>query len=65
MIYVYRLLKNNVVIKEKVHEDDRMDAKTPLLIFNAKLNSCILRIHPLQNECEWSVNHFWSIKSDN
>jgi len=35
-IYLYVLLKKNVVIKEKVHEDDRMAAKTPLIIYYAE-----------------------------
>jgi len=56
---------NNVVIKENVHEDNRKAAKTWLLIFYATLNSCILRIRPLQNERQHSVNHFWSSKSGN
>jgi len=58
MIYFYALLKNNVEIKKKVHEDDRMAVETPLLIFHAKLNSCILWIRLLQNEHQWSANDF-------
>jgi len=56
---IYTLLNNNVVIKENVHEEDRTAAKRPLLIFNAKVNGCILRIHPWQNERQQSVNNFW------
>ena len=48
------------MIKEKVDENDRTAAKTPLLIFYAKLNSCIMRIRPLQNERQWSINDSWS-----
>jgi len=56
---------NNVVIKEKVDEDYRMAAKTPLLMYYAKSNGCILGIHPWQNERQQSVNDFWSCKSGN
>jgi len=38
---LYGLLKNNVVIKGKVDENDRMAAKTPLVILYGKLNSGI------------------------
>jgi len=65
MICFYGLLKNNVVIKEKVYEDDRMAAKTPLQILYAKLNSRILRVHPLQNMRPQSVNDFWFSKWGN
>ena len=53
------MLQNNVVIKENVHEEDRMAAKRLLQIFDAKVNGCILQICPWQNECQWSVNNFW------
>jgi hypothetical protein len=46
MIYLYELLQNDVATMEKVHYDGRMAAKTPLLIYYAKLNGCILWIHP-------------------
>jgi len=35
---VYVLLKKNVVMKEKLHEDSTNAAKTPLLIYNAKID---------------------------
>ena len=44
------------MIEEKVHEDDRMAAKTALLIFYAELNVCILQICLLQNEHQQSNN---------
>jgi hypothetical protein len=56
---IYTLLKNNVVIKENVHEEDRPAAKSPLLIFYAKVNGSILRICPWQNKRQWSVSDFW------
>jgi hypothetical protein len=43
MIYWYVQLKNNVVSKEKVNEDDRMVAITWLLIFNTQFNGGVLR----------------------
>jgi len=42
-----------------------MAAKTTLLISYDKVNSCILRIHLLQNEPQRSVNNFWSRILDN
>jgi len=47
-------------MKEKVHEDGTKAAKTPLMIFQAKLNDTILWICPWQNERQWSVSDFWS-----
>jgi len=47
-------------MKEKVHEDSTKAAKTPLMIYQAKFYDCILWIRPWQNECQWSVNNFWS-----
>ena len=64
-MYVYVLLKNNVVIKEKVHEDDRTTANTALLIYYAKLNASILRIHLGQKEHQRSITDFWDCKSGN
>jgi hypothetical protein len=56
---IYAVLKNNVVIKENVHKEDRTAAKRPLLIFFPKVTGCILWILPWQNEHQWSVNNFW------
>lgn len=53
----------NVVPKEKVYKDDRMDAKILLLILNAKFNGCILQIHPMQNKRQRSMNEYWCCKS--
>jgi hypothetical protein len=44
-------------MKENVHEEHRMAAITPLLIYYAKVNGSILRIHPWQSDCQWSVNN--------
>jgi len=57
-MYLYVLLKNNVVTKEKVHEDDRKAAKTPLLIYYAPLDDCMLQIYLFQNELQRRVTHF-------
>jgi len=65
IIYWYVLLKNNVVIKNKVNENARKAAKTISIIDDARLNNCILWIHPLQNGCPQSVNNFRSCKSGN
>ena len=59
-MYLYELLKNNVVMREKVHEDSTKAAKTLAKIYCAKLNDNILWICPGQNECQLSVNNFWS-----
>ena len=59
-IYLYVLLKNNVVMKEKVHEDGTKAAKTPITIYYAKLNDNILWICQWQNECQQNVNNCWS-----
>ena len=64
-IYLYLFVKSNVVIKEKVHEDDRMAATTPLVTYYVKSNGCILWIHPWKNERQWRINNFWSCKSGN
>jgi len=40
--YLCSLLKNNVVIKEKLHDDNRMAAKTSYLINYDKFNVSIL-----------------------
>jgi len=53
------------VITEKVHENDRIAAHTPLLTYCAKSNGCILRVCLRQNECQWSVNDFLSCTSRN
>jgi len=45
-IYLYVLLKNNVVIKEKVNENTRKAAKTMWTIDYAKPYDSILWIHP-------------------
>ena len=60
MINLYVLLKNNLLMKEKVHEDSTMAATTPLMISQAKFNDSILWIRPWQNERQRSVNNFWS-----
>jgi len=41
---MYVLLKNNVVIEEKVHKRDRKAPKTPLTIYYAKWNYSIVQI---------------------
>ena len=50
-------------MKENVYEDSTKAAKTPLMIYYAKINDNILWIRPWQNECQQSVNVFWSCKS--
>jgi len=62
---MYVLLKYNVVMKEKVHENDRKAAKTPLMIYYAKSINSILQISRWQIERQRSVNDFWSCKSGN
>ena len=47
-------------MKEKVYEDGTKAAKTPLVIYYAKINDNILWISPWQNECQRSINDFWS-----
>jgi len=47
-------------MKEKVHADSTKAAKTPLMIYYAKLNDNILWIHSWQNEHQRSVIEFWS-----
>jgi len=50
---------------DKVHQDDRKAAKTPILIYIAKLNGCILQTGLWQNECQQPVNNFWFCILDN
>jgi len=47
-------------MKEKVYEDGTKAAKTPSIIYYAKINDNILWISPLQNERQRSVDNFWS-----
>jgi len=47
-------------MKEKVYEDSIKAAKTPLMIYYAKINDNILWIRPWQNKRQWSINDFWS-----
>jgi len=47
-------------MKEKVYEDGTMAAKTPLMIYYAKMHNDILWISPWQNERQPTVNDFWS-----
>jgi len=65
IIYIYVLLKKNVVIKKKVNENARMAAKTMWMMEYAKSNNCILWVHPWQNEHQRSVNNFRSCMSGN
>jgi len=51
---------NNVLMKEKVYEDDTKAAKSPLMIYYAKIRDNIFWIRPWQNERQRSFNHFWS-----
>jgi hypothetical protein len=44
MIYLYAQLKNNVVINEKIHEEDRTTTKTHLLMFYATVNGWLMQI---------------------
>jgi len=60
IIYIYVLLKNNIVIKKNVNVNARKTAKTTWMINCAKFNDCILWIQPWQNERQRSVNDFWS-----
>ena len=53
------------MIKEKVNGNTRKAAKTMSMIDYAKSHDCILRIRPLQNECQQSVNNFRSGMSGN
>jgi len=48
-----------------IQEDNWKDVKTPLMISNDNSNDCILRILPLQNECQQSVNGFQRCKCGN
>jgi len=59
------LLKNNVVIKERVHENNTKAAKIPLTIYYDKWNNCILQIGAWQIAPPWCVNIFWCWKSGN
>jgi len=65
IIYLYVLLKNNVVIKKEVNENTRKAAKTMWMMDYAKSTDCILWIHPWQNERQWSVNNVRLCKSGN
>ena len=47
-------------MKEKVYEDSTKAAKTPLMIYYAKINDTILWVLPWQNERQQRVNNFWS-----
>ena len=62
---MYVLLKNKEVIKEKVYENDRKAAKTPLSIYYAKWNDRTLQICLWQIECQQSLNNFWPCKWGN
>jgi len=64
-IYIYVLLRNNGVIKEIVHEDDRKAAKIPLMIYYAKWNECIVLISPREKMGQRSINDCWSCTSCN
>jgi len=50
------------MIKENIHEDNRMSAKTQLLMFYAKVNGYIMQIRLWKNERQWSVNEFLPCK---
>jgi len=63
IIYLYVLLKNNVVFKNKVNENTRQAARTMWTQDCANWNDCIMWINPWQNEHQWSVNGFSSTKS--
>jgi hypothetical protein len=52
-------------MKKTVNENARMAANTIWMILYAKSNDCILWIHLLQNQRQWSVNNFRSCKSGN
>jgi len=60
---MYAQLKNNVVIMDNVHKEDRMTTKTQLLMFYTKVNGCIMWIRLRQTECQWSINDFLSCNS--
>ena len=47
-------------MKEKVHEHGTKAAKTPVMIYRAKIIDSISWIHPGQNDRQWSINDFWS-----
>ena len=47
-------------MKEKVHEEGTKAAKTPSMIYWAKLNDNILWTHPWQNACQQRVDDFLS-----
>jgi len=47
-------------MKEKVYEDGTKAAKTPLMIYYAKINDNKLWICPWQNERQRSINDCWS-----
>jgi len=64
-IYLYAQFKNNVVINDNMHEEDRMTAKIQLLMFYAKVNGCIMLIRLWQNEHHQSVNNYLFCKSGN
>ena len=53
---MYVLLKNDVLMKEKLHEDGTKAAKTSLKTYLAKLNDTILWIRPWQKARQRSVN---------
>jgi len=59
-IYLYVLSKKNVLQKEKAHEDSTKAAKTPSMIYYAKLNYNIVWMHQWQDERQWTVNDSWS-----
>jgi hypothetical protein len=65
MIYIYVILKNNLVIKKKANENARKVVKTVRMMDSAKLNYCILWIQPWQNKRQRSVNNCRSYKSGN
>jgi len=47
-------------MKEKVHEDGTKAAKTPSMIYYAKLKDNMMLTRPWQNEHQRSVNDWWS-----
>jgi hypothetical protein len=65
MIYIYVILKNNLVIKKKANENARKVVKTVRMMDSAKLNYCILWIQPWQNKRQRSVNNCRSYQSCN
>jgi hypothetical protein len=46
----YELLKNNAVMKEKVHEDGTKAAKKQFMLYYVKLTDNIVWIPPWQDE---------------